>query len=174
MDSITNTSVKLISHTNIENITDLDPQVGEIFVDNETQEVFVWTDTGLTKAVPNSNISMGLYELNKSIIKQIGTLDDLYDKMDLINEFQKSADNTFYMLYGKEISYFTVFHVNSIVKETLGSAVIDCLESVGDIYSIEYTEDKSAIEIWVGQDDDEVTCMYLFPYDSGIVDIGME
>jgi hypothetical protein len=33
-------------------------------------------------------------------------------------------------------------------------------------------EDGSAFEIWVTQND-VTTCLYLFPYDDGIVEVGM-
>jgi hypothetical protein len=34
------------------------------------------------------------------------------------------------------------------------------------------TEDDNAIEIWVMKDNNEATCLYLFPYDDGLVKVG--
>ena len=34
------------------------------------------------------------------------------------------------------------------------------------------TENKDAIEIWIQQDNGESTCLYLFPYDTGMVQVG--
>ena len=54
--------------------------------------------------------SIELYELNRSIIEQQGVLADaLAEKFELINTFAADTKNDFYMLYGREINYFTVF-----------------------------------------------------------------
>ena len=73
------------------------------------------------------------------------------------------------MLYGKEISYFTLFKI--VEPQYFSYEVIECLKNVGDIKAIDLTEDKDAIEAWVIADN-EVTCLYLFPYDLGIVQVG--
>ena len=100
-------------------------------------------------------------------------IDIINSKFELIKNFANETNNNFYMMYGKEIGYFTVFarHENWEL-ETLDLAVAECLFNVGYLYSIELTADKSAIEIWVRTyENDLVTCMYLFPYDNGIVRI---
>ena len=119
--------------------------------------------------------SIELYELNRSIIEQQGILDAeaLAEKFKLINAFAADTKNDFYMLYGREINYFTVFTKHEKWElETLALAVTECLANIGSIYSIELTTEKDAIEIWVKDiHQDLLTCMYLFPYDGGIVRI---
>lgn len=117
-----------------------------------------------------------LYELNRSIISQQGAMEDGFEeKMTLLRKFAEDTNNRFYMMYGKEIGYFTVFVKDMPMGtpydlETIDLAVFDCLYNVGPIYSIELTADKSAVEIWVKDEErDLVTCMYLFPYDNGVV-----
>ena len=116
-----------------------------------------------------------LYELNRSIIEQQGTLDVdiLAEKFKLIDTFAADTKNDFYMLYGREINYFTVFAKHKRWElETLALAVAECLVNIGSVYSIELTAEKDAIEIWVKDiHQDLLTCMYLFPYDGGIVRI---
>lgn len=116
-----------------------------------------------------------LYELNRSIIDQQGALDaaTIAEKFNLINTFAEDTKNNFYMLYGREINYFTVFAKHERWElETLALAVAECLANIGVIHSIELTAEKDAIEIWVKEThQDLVTCMYLFPYDGGIVRI---
>lgn len=115
--------------------------------------------------------SIKLYEANRSLIEQMGPLAETSDKIILIDNFCQDTHNGYYMLYGKEIGYFTLF-LRSIGTESLGEATINCLENVGPIYSIDLTEPKDAIEIWVkDKEQDLLTCMYLFPYDTGIVRI---
>ena len=77
------------------------------------------------------------------------------------------------MLYGREINYFTVFAKHGKWElETLALAVTECLANIGPVYSIELTAEKDAVEIWVKDiHQDLLTCMYLFPYDGGIVRI---
>lgn len=116
-----------------------------------------------------------LYELNRSIIEQQGVLDTdtLAEKFKLIDVFAANTKNDFYMLYGREINYFTVFAKHKKWElETLSWGVAECLANIGSIYSIEVTAERDAVEIWVKDiHQDLVTCMYLFPYDNGIVRI---
>ena len=113
--------------------------------------------------------------MNKSIISQLPSLskEKLNQGLELIDNFDLEYRNNFYMLYGKEISYFTIFSTQTEYSdfEVLSEAVTGCLENVGAIKSIELTEAKDAIEIWVSIGAD-ATCLYLFPYDNGIVGFG--
>ena len=126
--------------------------------------------------------SVSLYELNRSIIKQQGPLEekDIKSKMNILKEFSNTFGK-YYLLYGREINYFTLFVKDENWElESLDLGVIECLNNIGTIYSIEYTKEKDAIEIWIevetNTDTEEseklITCMYLFPYDTGIVKIG--
>ena len=120
--------------------------------------------------------SIELYELNRSIIEQQGIIkeEDITRAMNDIKYLVASTDNKCYMLYGKEIGYFTLFMRDSYnwEIESLDLAVMECLVNVGPIHSIELTAGKDAIEIWVKDtQQDLLTCMYLFPYDNGIVRI---
>ena len=127
-------------------------------------------------------IDVSLYELNRQIIKQQGPLEenDIKLKMDMLKEFSKTFEK-YSLLYGREINYFTLFVKDENWElESLDLGVIECLSNIGTIYSIEYTKEKDAIEIWVevetNTDTEEneklITCMYLFPYDAGIVKVG--
>ena len=128
--------------------------------------------------------SISLYELNRSMIKQQGPLEekDIKLKMNILKEFSNTFEK-YSLLYGREINYFTLFVKDENWElESLDLGVIECLNNIGTIYSIEYTKEKDAIEIWIevetktSSDTEEreklITCMYLFPYDAGIVKIG--
>ena len=128
--------------------------------------------------------SVSLYELNRSIIKQQGPLEekDIKLKMNILKEFSNTFGK-YYLLYGREINYFTLFVKDENWElESLDLGVIECLNNIGTIYSIEYTKEKDAIEIWIEVETETstdtekseklITCMYLFPYDTGIVKIG--
>ena len=147
------------------------PEEGEI-IQNPDGEYLIWQDGNWNKInVEGSNISMGLYDMNKQIIAQLPTLtiDDLLERLPLVEELHNKYNNEYYMLYGKEISYFTLFKLKQI--ESFPHEAIDCLQNIGPIKAIDLTEDKDAIEAWV-MADDEATCLYLFPYDMGVVIVG--
>ena len=120
-----------------------------------------------------SNIVLGLYDLNAQILAQLPPITDFDEKCKLIEEFIHNTNNNYYMMYGKNISYFTVFCRKNFNGEftTVGDAVITCLENVGLVKSIDLTESKDAIEIWVTTPEDVTTCLYLFPYDMGLVTV---
>ena len=122
----------------------------------------------------NTVASISLYDMNKQLILQAGPLPEEQKpiKQAMIINLDRINKNTYYLLYGKEISYFTLFAKERNNAETLGSLVLECVQNIGTIYSIELTEDKFAIEIWVQTNPEEVTCLYLFPYDNGIVPFG--
>ena len=101
-----------------------------------------------------------------------GVLDalDLAEKIEMIDKFiYTETHNEFYMIYGKEISYFTVFKIKEQIA--FGREVIDVIKNVGAVKAIDPTDNVDAMEVWVIYDD-EPTCLYLFPYDSGIVQVG--
>lgn len=112
-------------------------------------------------------LSMSLYELNKSIIAQLPTKPTYSEQGEdrkLINKFFNSIGRTSYMLLCKDISYYTIFTYegNKMANyETLGAAVLDCLQNVGQFVCADITEDGNAVEIWVRTEDDNI-CMYLF------------
>jgi hypothetical protein len=154
------------------------PHNGQVAYAQDTKKIYVYNN-GWQVLGDNNNIKvegkgleMSLYNLNQSIISQLNTITDFNDKINLINEFKENTGNKYYMLYAKDISYFTIFHIEKYGEfAKLGDGVIECLKYIGDVKSIEYTEARDAIEIWIQQDDNDPVCAYLFPYDNGIVTV---
>lgn len=117
---------------------------------------------------------MSQYEMNKMIIGQLNHLtpEEKSEKYKLINDWQKKIKATYYAMIGKENNYYTIFKTGAIHElPNLGEGVLQCLQNVGEVYSIEKTEAGDAIEIWVKYEDEPIV-MYLFPYDKGVVTIG--
>lgn len=156
------------------------PQHGEYALCTDDNIYYYYDETAGWKAVEpevDSTVSLNLYDLNKQIMAQMPILTDeiLTTKITLIDEFVKNTDNCHYMMYGKDIAYFTLFQRHADYTETVGEAAIDCLKNVGEIRSIELTENKDAIEIWVHipyVEEQLDTCLYLFPYDNALVKVG--
>lgn len=155
------------------------PHEGEMAYAVDTDKLFIYNNNEWVEYVPQkNNIELSLYDLNKQVISQLVSLTniEILEKMSLINEYKnKNFINSYFMLYGNEISYFTLFRgefdVNGLELETLGEAVISCLNELGIIKSIELT-DYNSIEIWIEtKEDNETTCLYLFPYDNGVIPV---
>jgi hypothetical protein len=149
------------------NFTPID---GEIMQNSTDDKFYVWKDENWHEVkMENSGFEMGLYDMNKQIITQLPTITDLAEKEEVINKLHQNWGNYYYMLYGKEISYFTLFEMGA--ANQFGLTVVDCLKSIGPIKAIDLTELEDAVEIWVISND-EPTCLYLFPYDNGVVKVG--
>lgn len=152
------------------------PKEGEICYAQDTDNLYLYKNNQWIEfsnvQINGEGLELSLYELNRTIISQLNPLskEDIIEKKQDINNFV--SNNKFYMMYGREVSYFTVFHISDDKAEfsNLADGVLECLSVIGDIYSIEMV-DNTAIEIWV-KFQDIVTCLYLFPYDNGVVRIG--
>lgn len=147
------------------------PLEGEIVQDSKTGEFMVYHDgTWQVIKMEGGGVEMGIYDMNKQIISQLPILEDFDKAMDDIWTLYETYHNKYFMLYGKEISYFTVFKI--IEPQYLGEDVLECCLNVGLVKAMDLTEAGDAVEIWVQPQDSEPTCLYLFPYDSGIVQVG--
>ena len=128
-----------------------------------------WNETELEEAPTRQELKMTIYDMNKQLAKQMPPYDEqqIEDVKKKLREW-KQDDVNLYMLYGKEISYFTLFQKQILAKDNFVEAVFTCLNNLTDkIYSFEIVDDN-AIEFWVDYED-EATCMYLFNYDAGVV-----
>lgn len=139
----------------------------------ESEKIFLTREKGkwIEKKI-NPKLSLSQYEINKMMIKQLPFLteEEKEDKIRLINNWKIEHFNYYYMLLGKENNYYTIFATDRVNCDlSLGEGVINCLDNVGKIYSIE--KDGNKIEIWIEYDNEPIV-MYLFPYDEGVVTIG--
>lgn len=132
----------------------------KIYINNDWQAID-FSETGL---------KLNLYDINQQIIPQLPDLskEQRLEKIQLINTFVKEQKNEFYMLYGKNMSYFTVFKKDNRGAASLGSEALYCLDELGNIKSIE--QEAGGIEFWILKKEDNIAdCLYLFPYDMGII-----
>lgn len=157
------------------------PEEGETFTLADGT-VYVYTkenNFSEVKVNGSGDLNINLYDLNKSAVAQLPALtsEEIHIKCD---EFTKAIHeeykDRYYMLYGKEIGYFTLFHMNDVHKnylnityEPIGVELEECLTNLSsNIKSIDYNDDGTALEIWLEYNGD-ITCMYFFPYDSGVI-----
>lgn len=166
-------SIKIFNGYEFENYQPINGEVCGVLMENGKIEYKFFNDNDGWHSIDvnNGNVQLSLLDINRQIISQLPELTEVSDKIELIDNFSKKQDNMFYMLYGKTISYFTVFMVSpSQSLETLGIEVINCLRNLGKIKLIEPdSNNPAAIECWIQEDDQEAEVLYLFPYDLGII-----
>ena len=147
------------------------PIEGEVIQDSVSGDFFTYTDGEWRKlAMDKSGLNLNLYDLNKQMVSQLPKLEIKDNHKTMICDLCNKYKNKYYLLYGKEISYFTLFEVRD--ENYFLNLILDCLVSIGELKVFDETENKDAIEIWVQQDNGESTCLYLFPYDTGVVQVG--
>lgn len=154
-----------------------DEQANYIYIDDEKGWVPYKT------SIESDGLKINLYELNKSIISQLPVFNDnawnASEKIindwisDQLNQEKKPR---YFMLYGRDISYFTVFRRVSAGAdyENFFTGLKDLLKDIGDVKAIDPVKDGSAIEIWIRYIDedskfDDIVCLYLFNYDEGVI-----
>ena len=174
--------MNILKVTDVEtaNRTILNPKVGDMIFCQNDGMLYTYTDQWIPIEVPDNielpeddgtGPQLSLYALNKCIISQLPAL--TAEAIDAAATAITNAcvSGNYYMLYGREMSYFTVFHKKEFRDPfglTLGQKVIECLNNIGEIMSID-KKDDGAWEIWVKYQD-EATLLYLFNYDGGIVE----
>lgn len=151
---------------------------GECIYCEEDGKVYSWQEPEGWGPIQfeNKGISMNLYDLNKSIISQLETMinNEIGTKMKLFDELHNNSQNDHYMLLCKDYNYYTIFEYDSMLSlPTFGALVCEIISNIGNVKSIEFTETKDAIEIWIQPEEiEEVLVFYLFPYDAGVVYYG--
>lgn len=125
-----------------------------------------WLEIGTDLEVNNEGAQMTLYDLNKMYFSQLTpkeTETELKECEETFNKYHNLVESDRYMLLCKEISYYTIFELNDVADfEEFGAGVMECLENVGKILSVDILENEQVAEVWIRLDDDQNVCMYLF------------
>ena len=151
-------------------------ELGEIAKVMDVDKYYIYTEQGWQEFnIDSDGINVSLYDMNKQIISQLPTLNEegIKEAKQIIKDYvySKEHEDDYYMLLCHELKYFTVFtnDLECSPDEVIENVIIDCLNSVGEIKSIEPTEDKEAIEIWITEPEGNTYVMYFFDYGRGIV-----
>lgn len=116
-----------------------------------------------------------LYALNKGLIYRLPDYDDVAwqgAEKTLTDFINKYSQFNYFMMYGKELGYFTLFHrVEHNIEDSFAKIVKECLDNVGVVRALSLTDEEDAIEIWAYNEiSGDVIYLKLFPYDDGVVD----
>lgn len=125
----------------------------------------------------DGGLTLSLYDLNKTVMAQMPEMTTAQKKeaTELIQKYTKEATSeTYYMLLGREINYYTVFPVlpNNHSATSIASTVLECAADVGKVVDVSLN-DANAIEIWVKTQDD-ATCLVFFDYTIGVVPVKVD
>lgn len=150
---------------------------GECVYCEEDEKVYSWQNPEGWGPVEfkNEGISMNLYDLNKSIINQLKTMeiDEIKEKSELFDKLYNNTKDIHYMLLCKDYNYYTIFKKVPECIPSFADTVCEIVGEIGEVKSIEFTESQDAIEIWIQPNEtEEALVFYLFPYDAGVVYYG--
>lgn len=125
----------------------------------------------------DGGLTLSLYELNKTAMAQMSeiTAEQKKEAIELIQKYTKEATSeTYYMLLGREINYYTVFPVlpDNHSATPIASTVLECAAKAGEVVDVSLNS-ANAIEIWVKTQDD-ATCLVFFDYTMGVVPVKVD
>lgn len=164
----------------LSNITNLEKRFidGELVHILDTKEYYQYNNGEFYPLEVAKNEKLTLYDANKQFYAGAPPLDEaqITRSSELINKWADRYEDGYFMLLGHDLRYYTIFHkdINFCEIDTIGNAVIECLESIGQIKDIAEDEETQAIECWITTPGPikETAVLYLFPYDRGIVRFG--
>ena len=120
-----------------------------------------------------------LYDINKNAILNDPILKkhEVKDKLrQVMKPFVEKSNNKYFMLLCREKYNFTLFNCKEKTEEDINQSLkwmYECLINRGAVLSIDLTENKDALEIWIKivNDETEDACVYyFFPYDLGVIE----
>ena len=136
-----------------------------IFIEDEKKyqmfENGAWVDY-------NPDLKFSLYDMNKTLVANQKNMD--WRKVEGVIK-KWNPQGTYFLMYCKDIGYFTLFKRTEGAPEKFHEVFKDCLVNVGDLKACDITEEGNGLEIWIKpKDSNSAICMYLFNYDEGVVE----
>ncbi len=125
-----------------------------------------------------SDVTLGtLYSMNQQLMNQVPEPTEDMLENDFANIgawFSSMFENKYFMLLCKELSDYTVIHINNYNWDSAITELREILESRGKIISLDYVHGENGYQCWIKtikQDIPEFHMFYLFPYDWGVVEV---
>lgn len=170
-----------------------DVKVGEIFWVESDNKAYIVAEKDRKKMTikaldETATISTGvtIYEMNKRLVSKEPLFN--WDDEEVVGKlkerlwewFNEDTSDRFYMMYGRDLHYVTLFEVksrltqkNGLIAENELDLLDEMLQPVGNLISMDFntSDGEMAIEIWVRTKDSDAELLYLFPYDKGVVKI---
>ena len=127
-----------------------------------------------------TSVEMGdLYSVNKQLMKNepLMTKQEIEDAVgeasDWIKEVAQTNDRYFMLLCHERRDYtlFNLCCVGGMAYVDTANIIVECIQNRGDLLAMDVTEDKTALEIWMRDINDEPFCDYFFPYNEGVIEV---
>lgn len=150
---------------------------GETVYCEEEKQCYVWTN-GQYQPVESKIDGAGEIKVNYRdlVISAISAFEPFDDEQIkkyqvLLNAWDEIQAKDFYMLYARELDYFTLFYrIPNEGNRCIGKEVFECLSDLGSVVYIEdFTEDEYNIIFWVKTPEGKLTEVYLFDFTRGVV-----
>lgn len=127
---------------------------------------------------------MDLYSFNKGIFNSKPPLsqEETEKGIELLKRFftrHVLKNRQYFMLLGRDVNYYTLLraiHTDENAASAFAAEAMECLKNLGEVKAIDRDDvTKTNIEIWITTEDKdknkESFCLYLFPYDEGVIEI---
>ena len=75
------------------------------------------------------------------------------------------------MILNHDIHYYTMYVWKNVNAKDFALDVVDLMQDLGTLKSIEPTENEDAYEFWITGDDGETRMYLFFNYDQGVIEI---
>ena len=116
---------------------------------------------------------MNMYEMNKVGYAGLPemTVEEVKNSIPLIRKYLSDNSGKYYMLLNNESKYYTVFAFTDESRfKDMAQEIISIVLPLGQIKSIELSNDGMAVEFWIMYDG-ECRVFYLFNYDRGVIEV---
>lgn len=116
---------------------------------------------------------MNMYEFNQIGYAALPNYleEDFHKAKKNILDFLKSHSSTYYMFLNNTEHYYTLFTFKDNFKfKEMSDEIIDIIKELGEVKSIELSEDGNAIEAWIMYNG-QCQVFYLFNYERGVIEV---
>ena len=121
---------------------------------------------------------MNLYEFNKAGYASLPAMssDRIMANTEaltnwIIDKTALKSGGRYWMILNHDIHYYTMYVWKNTNAQTFALDVVDLMQDLGALKSIEPTENEDAYEFWITGDDGETRMYLFFNYDQGVIEI---
>lgn len=145
-------------------------------IDNK-EKIFCYIEGKWTPVNPDGEVKANLYDINATAISQLPAhnenLMQLAEDARIIDAFIEDFDGRYFSLLCKSLSngafYNTIFYRNWTADETIGQAVLSCLNELGTLHAI--SNEENHLEFWVKDSNKNMICLLFFNSDSMVIEV---
>jgi hypothetical protein len=115
-----------------------------------------------------------MYEFNQVGYSSLPTMtkEDLHKAETTVKNFLSDNPSKYYMMLNNDEHYYTIYTFTDNYRFTdMAAEIVDVATTLGEVKSIEISEDKHKVEFWITKGKDECIVYYLFDYAIGVIEV---